>query len=292
MKKMIHMMFAAVMLCAAAGCSGTSGNEPAPAASETPEAEVTETAPAEPAGTAEDGQNPVMNVVGAYAADRASILVEADGTDGAKFTVRWADSVSETNEWTMSGKFNEADMSVSYDNCVRKKLAFNEKGEMTSDETLYENGTGKVVFDADALTLTWTDDQDHVADNRVFGFIPVSAAAEDAEQFPGRWVCGRAMIEITETDGEMPYNVLITWSNTAAEHAEWVYDCYYDGEALVSNETGTKTTIVFNEKGEVTSSDEEFNDGAVRLTVNENGMLVWEDFKEDAGKDMEFEKAD
>lgn len=292
MKKLIHMMLAAVMLCGAAGCSGTSGNEPAPAASETPAAEVTGTASAEPENTAEDGQNPVMNFIGSYAADRASMLVEADGTDGAKFTVRWADSAFETNEWTMSGRFNEEDMSVSYDNGVRKKLVFNEKGEMTSDETLYENGTGKVVFDYDASTLTWTDDQDHIADGRVFEFVPVSAAAEGAELFTGRWVCGRAMIEITETDGEMPYNVMITWSSSAAEHTEWVYDCYFDGEALVSNETGTKTTIVFNEKGEVASSDEEFNDGAVRLTVNDSGMLVWEEFKEDAGKDMEFEKID
>ena len=167
-----------------------------------------------------------------------------------------------------------------------------EKGELTTDETLYDNGTGRIVFDYDAGTLTWTDDQDHIADDRVFGFVPVSAAETEGEQFLGRWVCGRAVIEVTEADGDMPYNVMITWSNTAAEHTEWVYDCYYDGEALVSNETGTKTTIVFNEKGEVTSSDEAFNDGAVRLSVNDKGMLVWEEFKEDAGKDMEFEKID
>ena len=292
MKKYIQMMFAAALLCTVTGCSGKTDNEPAPAVSETPAAEAAETASAEPVSTVEAGQNPVMNFIGSYAADRASMLVEADGKDGAKFTVKWSDSASETNEWTMSGKFNEKDTSVSYDNGVRKKFVFNEKGEKTADETVYENGKGKVVFDYDAGTLTWTDDLEHIADDLVFGFVPVAAADSEGAQFLGRWVCGRAMIEVTEADGDMPYNVMITWSNTAAEHTEWVYDCYYDGEALVSNETGTKTTIVFNEKGEVTSSDEAFNDGAVRLSVNDKGMLVWEEFKEDAGKDMEFEKID
>ena len=289
MKKYIQMIFTAALLCTFTGCSGQTDNEPAPAASETPAAEAVETASAEPVSTAEAGQNPVMNVIGSYAADRANMLVEADGDDGARFTVSWADSAFETNEWTMSGKFDEKDMSAAYDNCVRKKLVFNEKGELTSDETLYENGTGKVVFDYEAGTLTWTDDQDHAADGMVFGFVPVSAS-EEGGQFLGSWVCGRALIEITEADGDMPFNVMITWANSAADHAEWVYDCYYDGEALVSNETGTKTTVVFNEKGQVVSSEEAFNDGAVRLSINDRGMLVWEDFKEDAGKDMEFEK--
>ena len=47
-----------------------------------------------PAGTAgqEDGQNPVMNFVGTYGADRATVLVEASEADSAKITVSWSSS--------------------------------------------------------------------------------------------------------------------------------------------------------------------------------------------------------
>ena len=67
------------------------------------------TGSAEPAGSAaveEDGQNPVMNFVGNYTCDRAAMLVEADGTENAKFTVTWGSSAWEHSEWTMSGKLD------------------------------------------------------------------------------------------------------------------------------------------------------------------------------------------
>jgi ABC-type glycerol-3-phosphate transport system substrate-binding protein len=56
-----------------------------------------------PAGSAgqEEGQNPVMNYVGTYGSDRATMLVEASEADSAKITVSWSSSAAEHSEWVM-----------------------------------------------------------------------------------------------------------------------------------------------------------------------------------------------
>ena len=124
---------------------------------------------------ADDGQNPVMNFIGIYALDRASIEVAADDTDNALFTVHWASSAAEFTEWTMSGKLDTETLTVAYDNCVKKNYVFGEDGEVKSEETAYENGTGTITFvdDGESLGLTWNDDQEHVADDTVFGYVPM-----------------------------------------------------------------------------------------------------------------------
>ena len=120
----------------------------------------------------EDGQNPVMNFVGPYSSDRASMLVEAEGMTDAKITVSWASSASESSEWTMSGAFDADALTVSYDNCVRTDYVYNESGEVDSETVVYDNGTGTILFAEDGA-ITWIDDQDHVADGMTFTFNSV-----------------------------------------------------------------------------------------------------------------------
>ena len=97
---------------------------------------------------AEDGQNPIMNFVGTYAKDRASILVEADGM--------------------------QESLTVDYTDAVKKNVVFNEDGTVASEEVVYENGKGSFKFDDS--TLTWTDEEEHAADDMVFEYA--SAAVE------------------------------------------------------------------------------------------------------------------
>ena len=54
-------------------------------------------APAGSEAAAEDGQNPVMNFIGVYGHDRASIMVEADGMENAKITVTWGTFLPSTD---------------------------------------------------------------------------------------------------------------------------------------------------------------------------------------------------
>lgn len=124
--------------------------------------------------------------------------------------------------------------------------------------------------------------------------IPQEAPQENnGMRFVGTWACGRATITIAPVvDGS--FGVFITWSSNAAEHSEWIYQCAYDPDTdtLVSDETGTMKTVVFNEKGEVETSEENYTDGAATFAINEDGKLTWTDAKEDAGLDMEFENVE
>ncbi len=158
MKKTLSLLLALVMLFSLAACGA---KDAAPAGSE--------------AAAAEDGQNPVMNFIGVYGHDRASVMVEADGEDGAKITVTWAGSAAENAEWVMSGKFDPETLTVAYSDCVKTVYVWNEKGEIDSETVEYENGEGTITFtDGEALSLTWDDAQEHIADGTVFEYASLA----------------------------------------------------------------------------------------------------------------------
>ena len=129
---------------------------------------------AEPSVTEEDGQNPIMNYIGPYNCDRATILIEANGMEGAKATINWGSSAWEHSEWTLTGSFDMDTLTITYEDCVRKDLVFDEDGNLTSETEVYTDGTGTIVF-ADDGTLTWNDEKEHQADGMTFIFTPPAA---------------------------------------------------------------------------------------------------------------------
>ena len=56
--------------------------------------------------------------------------------------------------------------------------------------------------------------------------------------------------------------------------------------------TGIHTDNVYGEDGEIVSSTVIYDDGEATFTLDEEGHLLWHDAKEDAGKDMLFEKVE
>ena len=123
----------------------------------------------------EDGQNPVMGFIGPYAYDRVGMYIEADGGHNARVSVAWGSSAREHSEWFMSGPFDEKTLTITYSNCVRKDVTFNENGDVESETIAYENGTGTITFrEGEEASLIWKDNQDHIADNGVFtwSFVP------------------------------------------------------------------------------------------------------------------------
>ena len=241
--------------------------------------------PEESEGEAEeDGQNPVMNFIGVYAYERASIKVECEGTENALFTVMWSSSAAEHREWTMSGKLDVAAQTVDYDNCFCKDVVFTEDGTVESETTVYENGTGTFTF-GEGNTLTWVDDQDNAAEGIVFEYM--TPAANVAEAFLGMWSCGRATIDISFEEETDIYRVQISWSSSAAEKTAWQYVCAYDGEKLISDENGLKSNLIWDENGDMTT-EEVYNDGTATFEIDAEGNLLWNDAKENAGEDMLF----
>ena len=166
--------------------------EPAAEAAE----EVVVAEPAEETAPNQDGQNPVMNFVGVYAAGRRSIEVACEGMDGARFSVTWSSSAWEHSEWTMSGKFDEETLTVNYSDCVRKDVAFNEDGSVSTETVVYENGKGSVTFLYEQNALTWNDEQEHMADDLVFQF----AATDDPAYYTAFTAMDKGAVEAFAMD--------------------------------------------------------------------------------------------
>ena len=123
------------------------------------------------------GQNPVMNFVGNYVCGRACILIGAtDESNGANATVTWGSSAAENSTWVMSGTFDPETLQFEYHDCVRTDYVYGEDGEVASQEEIFTGGHGFMTFkEGDPLTLTWQEDQEHVADDMVFeyaGMVP------------------------------------------------------------------------------------------------------------------------
>ena len=117
---------------------------------------------------AEPPQNPIMNFIGNYSADRANITVEASGDDGAKITVEWGSSVNEGSRWTMTGTFDEKTLTVNYKDGTRIDYVYDD-AEHVTETTVYTDGTGTFTFkDATELTLTWDDQKENVAKGMTF----------------------------------------------------------------------------------------------------------------------------
>ena len=163
----------------------------------------------------------------------------------------------------------------------------------------------KTEIEATGLTagFTFVDDEAYLVWNRAGEGLDdirlkrLSDAEEDdwlaSRQFIGRWMSGRCTIGIVGRD-DGSFQVNITWGNSASEQVEWRYDCAYDGErkALYSYEPGTKATVTYGEDGEIVSSVEEYGDGEATFAIDGDGMLIWNDAKENAAADMRFERVE
>ena len=117
-----------------------------------------------------DGQNPVMSFIGEYQSGRAHARVEADGTDNAIITIDWGGSARSLARWVIKGKFDSDTLTVNYTDCVKSVIVYNDDGELKSETTEYENGTGSVTFGENS-TFTWRDDQSDY-DELVFKWAP------------------------------------------------------------------------------------------------------------------------
>ena len=101
----------------------------------------------------EDGQNPVMNIIGSYmdrGSQRATMDILCEGNDGGRVTISWAGSAFEQAVWEFSGKWDEETHAIHYSNCRKAIRTYDESGNMTEkvDEMVQISG---VVLDGDHL---------------------------------------------------------------------------------------------------------------------------------------------
>ena len=131
----------------------------------------------------EDGQNPVMNFIGDYGYATGTINVSCTGKSDAAFKVTWRSSAAEYNDWEMSGTLDTDTLTVTYENCVKTYVLFNENGEIEKRETEYVDGTGSITFldEPGLIGLTWKDDQEDIAGDAVFTYIYPIAPEREAD---------------------------------------------------------------------------------------------------------------
>lgn len=118
-----------------------------------------------------DWQNPVAKLTGEYQCDRAHATVQDFDLDSALITIEWAGSAWETARWIISGPLDTGTMTISYEGCLNDHLVYDENGEITSQETIYEDGTGTIVFNGDG-TFTWHEDQSETGEDMTFELLP------------------------------------------------------------------------------------------------------------------------
>lgn len=147
---------------------------------------LAETAAAE-APIEEDGQNPVMNLIGAYTdriSERACMTVACLNNDSAEITVSWSDSEFEVHVWHMTGIYDTETNTITYTDCVYTVETYAEDG--TGDiELVYENGSGTFTVTEDWVIL-WEDAQNTDAEGPVceFELNPEPAAFTLEPSFP------------------------------------------------------------------------------------------------------------
>ena len=118
---------------------------------------------------------------------------------------------------------------------------------------------------------------------------PAVQPAPDPDPFSGVWACDRATAEIVwEEEG---YRVLISWGSSAWETTTWEYSCYYHEEdgTIVSMPFGSRTEWVYDDNGEVVSSKVVYDDGVAVFALDQEGRLIWQDEKENAGEGLRFD---
>lgn len=184
MRKMIKAVLAALAVLAMTACGNNNQVGEASPPAQTPEAVVAaqnaagaseskeDTSEGQTESTVSDHefQNPVMNFVGPYIADGAEMEVSASGKSDAEFKVTWSKEDSSVSVWTMSGELNTDTFTVEYSNCEKKECVCNEDGSVESETTVYDDGTGRIIFNPQDGTLVWEDEKEHAADALIFEF--------------------------------------------------------------------------------------------------------------------------
>ena len=121
-----------------------------------------------------DWQSFVMNYVGEYQCGEAHASVECFGKEDVLITIDRANSESELVRWIILGRLDEETLTVSYSDSSKIVLTYNEAGEVTNEEIVYEDGTGTVTFHNDR-TFTWHEDASETGEDLIFEWAPVSA---------------------------------------------------------------------------------------------------------------------
>ena len=163
-----------------------SADKPAPTATPTPkpvetevkpvetEAKPVETAaaPTEPAATqpsvevTEPAPKTAADINGEYKSGRVTVEVDSEDPENVQIWVIWTASHNSKAVWSMSGKYDPATETISYENGTKKVFTYTEEGELETETVEYTNDKGVFVFSYNGVT--WDEYNENIAEGMVF----------------------------------------------------------------------------------------------------------------------------
>ena len=218
---------------------------------------------------------------GRWDSERVSIEIEEHG-DFYPVLIAGSNSATESTMWIYNCVYDEETGTLVTENAdgIKVNVTTSDDGEETW-ETVYEDGEASFSLNDD-FQLIWEDKKENNGEGRVFEYVP---PYNPIAEYEGVWAADRATLIIEELD-DIVY-CSIHWGSSYKDAAEWEYtDCQYDEitGGLTTFETGVKTIVEYNEDGETVSSVVEYDNGAASFVINDEGELVWTDFKETPGE--------
>ena len=126
--------------------------------------------------------------------------------------------------------------------------------------------------------------------------IVITEPAEEEQNpimnFAGTYAAGRCAIDVIPGDDDDTVYFDILWGSSAAETTEWTMSGTFDPDTLtVTYDDAVRTDLVFNENGDVESSEVVYENGTGTFQFYEDMTLTWADDVEGAADDVVFEFA-
>lgn len=249
-----------------------------------------------------DYVGPGAAFLGEWHGERADISVEVLGENEYGVYVSSGDTV-----WAYLCRFDEGENAlVSEGTAYKIHIPTDDSGE-GDEEFVYDDGSAAFRIDGEGR-LVWDDRKEGAGEGMTFGYVDDADDGEDPDEadygdgtdasgvagYEGTWVSDRATLTIEELDDAV--YCTIQWGSSAFESVEWEYqDCLYDEVTggLTTPETGVKRNVTYGEDGDVVSSEIIYDDGAASFVLDDEGRLVWTDFKETPGENrLTFERAE
>ena len=119
-----------------------------------------------------DWQNPIMNFIGEYRCGNLHAMVMSFGDEEAWININRAESDTEYVCWDIFGRLDTQTLSITYADGAKRIAVYDENGDIVSDEPVYSDGTGTVVFQ-EYGSFTWHEDASETGEDLVFEWVPV-----------------------------------------------------------------------------------------------------------------------
>ena len=236
----------------------------------------------------EEGQNPVMNFIGEYQCDRAHAVVECEGTDSARIKIHWGGSAWDAAEWVIVGKLDLDTLTISYTGASKTSVTYDWDDEIESEEKVYEDGTGTIVFHDDG-TFTWHEDQSEYGKDLVFkwGWTDPDEASGPVAAVLGDYAAGDYEAEVMDLGDNFLY-ILIYQDISDLQYIEWCIMDELDPETMTVTYTyASKEIYTFEDEDDYTADTEEvYDEGTGTIVFNEDGTFTWHEDQSETGEDV------